>query len=113
MAVLQREGDEEDYVTWAETWDNRGRTGWAMRAAPVEIGDLLKDLFYDTKQSIIFTSATLSVGGDFRHFKRRLGLELDPEMIREESFPSPFDLERQLLLCVPTDLPRPARVRLQ
>lgn len=107
VAVLQREGDEEDYVTWAETWDNRGRTGWAMRAAPVEIGGLLKELFYGNKESIIFTSATLSVGGDFRHFKRRLGLELPPEMIREETFPSPFDLERQLLLCVPTDLPDP------
>ncbi|MBU0609853.1 MAG: DEAD/DEAH box helicase, partial [Armatimonadetes bacterium] len=107
QTILTCEGDEEDYVTWAETWEGRGGPGWALRAAPVEVGQLLHDLFYEPKQAVVFTSATLSVGGEFGHFKRRLGLDLDPALLREESFPSPFDLERQLLLCVPTDLPDP------
>jgi len=107
QTILAREGDEEDYVTWAEVWEGRGGPGWSLRAAPIEVGQLLQELFYQPKETVIFTSATLSVGGEFGHFKRRLGLNLEPDRVREESFPSPFDLERQLLLCVPTDLPDP------
>ncbi|MEN6303776.1 MAG: helicase C-terminal domain-containing protein [Armatimonadia bacterium] len=104
--VLDGEGDEEDYVSWAETWDTRNG-GWSLRAAPVDVGPLLKDLFYETKHSVVFTSATLSVAGSFNHFKYRVGLQLTGSRLREESFPSPFDLEEQLLLCVPSDFPDP------
>ena len=69
----------------------------------------IRDSFYDTKRAVVFTSATLSVGGQFDHFKRRVGLTLEVDRLREESFPSPFDLERQLLLCVPSDFPDPSQ----
>ncbi|MHB8995635.1 MAG: ATP-dependent DNA helicase [Armatimonadota bacterium] len=108
-AVLESEGDEQDYVSWAETWDQRGNTGWSLRAAPIDIGPLLHELFYDTLDTVIFTSATMSVGGLFNHFKRRVGLFDEAERLREVSFPSPFDLERQLLLCVPADFPDPSQ----
>jgi len=51
----------------------------------------------------IFTSATLSVGGRFDHFRARLGLE-DAREIRVES---PFDYARNALLYLPTQLPEP------
>lgn len=107
-SVLESEGDDEDYVSWAETWEMRGGMGWCLRAAPIDIGPLLQELFYDRKQAVVFTSATLSVAGKFGHFKRRVGLNLEGDRVREESFPSPFDLERQLLLCVPSDFPDPS-----
>lgn len=105
--VAQAAGDEENYVTWAEAWERQGRPGWSLRAAPVDVGPLLRELFYDRKEAVVFTSATLSIEGQFRHFRRRLGLGLSKHELREESFPSPFDLERQLLLCVPRDFPDP------
>lgn len=107
--VLESEGDADDYVTWAETWEARGSSGWSLRAAPIDIGPLLQELFYDTREAVVFTSATLSVAGRFNHFKRRVGLNLEPSRVREEVFPSPFDLERQLLLCVPHDFPDPGQ----
>ena len=51
----------------------------------------------------IFTSATLAVSGDFKHFTGRLGLK--PK--RQFSLPSPFDYEKQARLCVPRYLPEP------
>ncbi|MGE5532299.1 MAG: ATP-dependent DNA helicase [Bacteroidota bacterium] len=108
-AVLESDGDEQDYVSWAETWEQRGSTGWSLRAAPIDIGPLLHDLFYDTRETVVFTSATMSVGGQFNHFKRRVGLFEEAGRLREESFPSPFDLEKQLLLCVPSDFPDPSQ----
>lgn len=108
-SVLESEGDEEDFVSWAETWDARNTAGWCLRAAPIDIGPLLQELFYDKKETVIFTSATMSVAGQFAHFKRRVGLNLEAGRLREESFPSPFDLEEQLLMCVPSDFPDPSQ----
>lgn len=54
-------------------------------------------------QSWIFTSATLSVRGDFSHFARELGLD----GAKASSWPSPFDYPTQAVLCVPDHLPAP------
>jgi ATP-dependent DNA helicase DinG len=51
----------------------------------------------------IFTSATLSVNGDFAHYEREMGLA----GALARSWPSPFDFERQGLLYVPQGLPDP------
>jgi ATP-dependent DNA helicase DinG len=52
-------------------------------------------------QAWIFVSATLSVKRDFSHFIDRLGL-VDPHLHHQSS---PFDYERQAVLCVPQGLP--------
>lgn len=106
-AILQKLAGAENYVRWAEIWEGPHGPSWALRAAPVEVGPLFQELLYETKKALIFTSATLSVNGDFQHFKRRLGLTLEPQRVREASYPASFDLKRQLLLCIPTDFPDP------
>ena len=52
----------------------------------------------------MLTSATLSVHGDFNHFKRQLGL-FDA---RTEAWASPFDYPNQALFYVPSTLPLPS-----
>lgn len=105
--VLVASGDEETYVTWAEAWDNQTRPGWSLRAAPVNVGPLLREVFYDRKEAVVFTSATLTVDGDFGYCRRRLGLDESRHVLREAAYPSPFKLTEQLLLCVPHDFPDP------
>lgn len=105
--VLESPGDEQYFVTWAEAWDRQGRPGWSLRAAPVDVGPLLRELFYDRKDAVAFTSATLSIGGEFAYFRRRLGLDDSKHAVREAAYPSPFKLTEQLLLCVPRDFPEP------
>jgi ATP-dependent DNA helicase DinG len=46
----------------------------------------------------VFTSATLSTGGSFSYFNKRLGI---PEDTRCCSFPSPFDYPGRCLLYIP------------
>ena len=75
-----------------------------LRAAPINVGWLLRDRVYGERRSTIFTSATLAVGGTFDYFSSRVGL--GPE-IEEMILPSPFDFYRQALVCLPTDLPLP------
>jgi ATP-dependent DNA helicase DinG len=59
--------------------------------------------YRETSQAWVFTSATLSVHGDFGHFTARLGLEGATSLRME----SPFDYAKQALLYVPTNLPSP------
>jgi predicted DnaQ family exonuclease/DinG family helicase len=75
-----------------------------LRAAPINVGMLLRDRVYAERRSTVFTSATLSVGGTFDYFSSRVGL--GPE-IEEMILPSPFDFYHQALVCLPTDLPTP------
>jgi predicted DnaQ family exonuclease/DinG family helicase len=75
-----------------------------LRAAPVNVGSLLRERVYAERRSIVFTSATLAVGGTFDYFSSRVGL--GPE-VEELILPSPFDFYHQALVCLPTDLPLP------
>ena len=75
-----------------------------LRAAPINVGSLLRDRVYSERRSTVFTSATLAVGGTFDYFSSRVGL--GPE-IEELILPSPFDFYHQALVCLPTDLPMP------
>jgi len=75
-----------------------------LRAAPINVGMLLRDRVYAERRSTVFTSATLAVGGTFDYFSSRVGL--GPE-IEDLILPSPFDFYHQALVCLPTDLPLP------
>ena len=75
-----------------------------LRAAPINVGSLLRDRVYGERRSTVFTSATLAVGGTFDYFSSRTGL--GPE-IEELILPSPFDFYHQALVCLPTDMPLP------
>jgi Rad3-related DNA helicase len=75
-----------------------------LRAAPINVGKLLREHVYADKRSTVFTSATLAVGGNFDYFRSRVGLGPG---IEELVLPSPFDFLHQALVCLPTDLPAP------
>ena len=75
-----------------------------LRAAPINVGSLLRERVYSERRSRVFTSATLSVGGSFDYFRSRIGLGPQAE---ELILPSPFDFLNQALVCLPTDLPEP------
>jgi len=91
----------QDYVYFREA-----REGWsALRAAPIEIAPILKEKLFPQARSITFTSATLSVAGQFNHFLDSLGMEQDTVCL---SAGTSFDPARQALLYVPRDLPDPS-----
>ena len=75
-----------------------------LRAAPINVGSLLRDQVYAGRRSTVFTSATLAVGGSFEYFKSRAGLGAE---IEELILASPFDFFHQALVCLPTDFPLP------
>lgn len=104
--VLYQPGDGE--VTWIEATTRGEYLRVALRSAPINVGDLLKEKLFGRLRSVVMTSATLSVGKSFEHLKFRLGLSgLPPGRLSEGVLTSPFSYRQQALLLVPEDLPNP------
>ena len=67
-------------------------------ASAVSAGALLRNILWDNASAAVMTSATLSVGGNFRGFADAVGLPDDAVTV---SLPSPFDLGAQARLEIP------------
>ncbi len=91
---------DEAMVRWVEL----ARRTFRIHETPLNIGDALNSYFGNDKQARVFTSATLSVDGDFSHFQQLAGLADD---VLSSSWDSPFDYFEQAVLYVPEGLPEP------
>jgi DNA polymerase-3 subunit epsilon/ATP-dependent DNA helicase DinG len=75
-----------------------------LRSAPLNVGSLLREHVFDQRSTIVFTSASLAVGGSFDYFCQRVGLDREPETL---ILASPFDYLEQALVCLPSGIPDP------
>ena len=94
----------EGFVRWIETFSYVLQ----LNATPLSIAEVFKKLLSASPRAWIFTSATLSVSGDFSHYSSEMGLNPDLSTVRSVCWESPFDFANQALLYVPTGLPEPA-----
>jgi ATP-dependent DNA helicase DinG len=81
-------------VRW---YERRGR-GFGLHITPLDVSDIFRRYREELDAAWVFTSATLSVAGDFGHFTRALGLE----EARTLALDSPFDYERNAVLWLPS-----------
>jgi len=101
------DASDDSFVFWVER-ASRAAGGARAWGAPVRVGEQLAENLYDAKESIVFASATLTVGGSFAFHKDRLGLATrGAEQLQEMQAGSPFDFERQCAAMVPMFLPEP------
>jgi ATP-dependent DNA helicase DinG len=78
--------------------------------APLDVAPLLRESLINRMQTVVLTSATLTVAGTFTYLRERIGLaEIEPQRLSELQLSSPFDYDRQALLAIPTDIPEPGR----
>ncbi len=91
------------YVYFLEV---RGR-GVLLRASPIDVSRIVRDLVAGQRRATLITSATLSVDGGFGYIKQRMGLE-DADAL---SVPSEFDYRTQTLLYLPQRMPLPREER--
>lgn len=92
------------YICWME----KGGTGnLTLCAIPMELErEMYRDI-WSRRIPVIITSGTMSVRGDFSHFKKTTGLQMADGRIFETSKPSPFVYRKQGLLYIPERMPFP------
>ncbi|MED4581369.1 ATP-dependent DNA helicase DinG [Brevibacillus choshinensis] len=98
------------YVYWMEVESRTARKQVHLWAALLKVSDSLSEPLFAQKQSLILTSATLTVKNSFSYVMSRFGLDQLPESrVRTLSLPSPFAYDQQGLLLIPADFPAPAK----
>ncbi|CDL87490.1 ATP-dependent DNA helicase [Xenorhabdus cabanillasii] len=88
-----------NYSYWFESYGRH----FLLALTPLSVSEKFSEMIREQAGCWIFTSATLSVNEQLEHFMARLGLKQAQTLL----LPSPFDYQRQMLLCVPRHLPSP------
>ncbi|MBI2828946.1 MAG: ATP-dependent DNA helicase [Acidobacteria bacterium] len=74
-----------------------------LRASPIDVSRIVRDVLFERVRAIVLTSATLAVDGSFEYVKGRLGIRRAEEL----RVASEFDYATQALLYLPRRLPPP------
>ncbi len=87
----------EDHVAWLALRAEQAE----LHEAPVTVAEALRESVFARADTVIATSATLAVAGDFGFTRSRLGLEGADELLLS----SPYDFLEQALCVLPSDVP--------
>ncbi|SFC14410.1 ATP-dependent DNA helicase [Pseudoalteromonas denitrificans] len=82
-------------------WFETTRLHVSINITPLDIAQKFSDMMEKQDAAWGFTSATLSVDDSLLHFNTSLGLKPEKSLIVQ----SPFDYQKQALLCLPRYLP--------
>ena len=111
VIMAERFGDlaiEEVRYTY---WFERSERNLTLFATPVDVAAELQSTLFALVRHCVFTSATLTTGGNFSYFLERLGLAKDTPTL---SLTSPFDYRQRTLIYIPdTRFPEPTGVGYQ
>jgi len=91
--------EDPGYVYYLEV---RGR-GVFLRASPIDVSSIVRELLIDRMTATVLTSATLTVDGRFDYVRGRLGIGRSQEL----RLASEFDYTTQALLYLPKKMPDP------
>lgn len=92
---------EDGSVYWVEKSE---RDSISLNAAPIDVSELLRPVFFERDRPCVFTSATLGIGDrDLSYFRNRVGAQ-DVEAIQ---IGSPFDYAAQMKIHLVKEMPMP------
>jgi ATP-dependent DNA helicase DinG len=91
------ESNENNLVYWFE----RRNKGVFLTATPIDVSQILRDRLFEQFDTVILTSATLTVGGRFDYIHQRLGVD----HAKERTLPPEFDYPKQAMLYLPRKMP--------
>ncbi|MEP7363529.1 MAG: ATP-dependent DNA helicase [Acidobacteriota bacterium] len=93
------EDRDPKYVYWME----RRTRSVSLEMTPIDVSSLLSERLFDKVSSVVMTSATLAVAGEFDFVEKRLGVKNARSLV----VPGHFDYPKQAILYVPQHLPDP------
>jgi ATP-dependent DNA helicase DinG len=91
------ESNEKNFVYWYERRNN----GVFLTATPIDVSQILRERLFEQFDTVILTSATLTVGGRFDYIRQRLGID----HAKDRALPPEFDYPSQALLYLPRKMP--------
>ncbi|WP_248925470.1 ATP-dependent DNA helicase DinG [Paenibacillus hamazuiensis] len=98
---------DDTYVYWLEASPTMKAKSLQLFSVPMDVSPMLKEYFFDAKESVVMTSATLSVDKSFQYTCEQLGLGTEDNggKLKTVMLPSPFNYRQQALVVIPRDFP--------
>jgi ATP-dependent DNA helicase DinG len=91
------ESNERNFVYWYE----RRNKGVFVAATPIDVSQILRERLFEQFDTVVLTSATLTVGNRFDYIRQRLGLD----NAKERTLPPEFQYGEQALFYLPQRMP--------
>jgi len=91
------ESNERNLVYWYE----RRNKGVFLAATPIDVRQILRERLFEQFDTVVLTSATLTVGNRFDYIRQRLGLD----NAKERTLPPEFQYDEQALFYLPQRMP--------
>lgn len=106
---FRRFDEDAESVYWIEQRKTSGGELFhRLTKTPLHIGSVMQEAVYEPYETVVFTSATLTVNEEFSYWAGRVGLDgVEEDRQLRRSYPSPFPFGERVLLGVPTDAPPP------
>jgi ATP-dependent DNA helicase DinG len=99
MLDSYNESGSVEFIQWLEI---RG-AGFLLHQTPLDIAETFQSRMREYNCQSVYTSATLTVNNNFKHFASQLGLS----EVKSRSWDSPFNFKKQALLYLPQAMPDP------
>lgn len=98
----------ETYAYQASLLRKKDRRTDKVMALMLDVGEKMNESFYATTHSVVYTSATLTVGGKFDSFEQAVGLNSGEfSHARELQLDSSYDFDNNMIVYVVKDMPEP------
>lgn len=94
---------KEEEVKWIEIDAFGAQNAVYLYQEPIDVANLLQEKLFKEKESVVLTSATLTMKHSFSVFKERVGLS--GKDVLERKIVSPYAYQEQVQLLIPTDFP--------
>jgi len=95
--VFLFESNERNFVYWYE----RRNKGLFLAATPIDVSQILRERLFEQFDTVVLTSATLTVANRFDYIRQRLGLD----NAKERTLPPEFQYGEQALFYMPRRMP--------
>ncbi|WP_042146487.1 ATP-dependent DNA helicase DinG [Paucisalibacillus sp. EB02] len=90
-------------VKWIEIEAYGAKNAVYLYCEPINVSSILQKNFFDVKESVILTSATLTMRNSFDFIRKRVGIPKD--RLSTKKIASPFFYDKQVRVMVPNDFP--------
>jgi ATP-dependent DNA helicase DinG len=91
------ESNERNFVYWFE----RRNKGVFLAATPIDVSQILRERLFEPFDTVVLTSATLTVGNRFDYIRLRLGVD----HAKERTLPPEFHYGEQAMFYLPPRMP--------
>lgn len=93
----------DEYVYWVEVSSLKENSNISLCIAPVDVSGFMETRIFNSVNSSVVCSATLTVNNSFSYMKKKMGAKDSIDL----QLSSPFNFQEQMVIYVPQDIPEP------